>query len=275
MRFGAHLPLIDFDGVGFSSSTLGAYVDAARDSGFDAVSANDHLVFQRPWLDGLVALASIVERAGALTLATTVALPVIRGPVALAGTASALADLSDGRFVLGVGPGSSAQDYAAVGVPYDERWARFDAAVRVLRSELADSSTPIPIWIGSWGSAVGLARVARLGDGWLASAYNTTAEQVSAGRRALPDLPVALATNWTYLTDSKVEAGARLASLAAMLGRDPEQLADRVLIGDADTCVERLRRYAVAGVDTAFIWPLGEPVAQLERFAAEVAPQLG
>jgi len=33
---------------------------------------------------------------------------------------------------------------------------------------------PVPLWIGSWGSAAGLRRVARLGDGWLASAYNTT-----------------------------------------------------------------------------------------------------
>jgi alkanesulfonate monooxygenase SsuD/methylene tetrahydromethanopterin reductase-like flavin-dependent oxidoreductase (luciferase family) len=108
VKFGAHLPLIDFDGVGNSLSTLGAYVDAARDGGFVAVSANDHLVFQRPWLDGLVALASVIERAGPLTIATTIALPVIRGPVALARTAAALADLSEGRFVLGMGPGSSA-----------------------------------------------------------------------------------------------------------------------------------------------------------------------
>ena len=109
MRFGAHLPLIDFDGTPFTPSTLPSYVDAARDSGFYAISANDHLVFQRPWLDGIVALSSVVERSGDLTLATTVALPVIRGPVALAKAAAALQILSGDRFVLGVGPGSSAR----------------------------------------------------------------------------------------------------------------------------------------------------------------------
>ena len=36
----------------------------------------------------------------------------------------------------------------------------------------------IPLWIGSWGSRAGLARVARAGDGWLASAYNTTPERL-------------------------------------------------------------------------------------------------
>ncbi len=273
MRLGAHLPLIDFDGVPFAAPALRAYVDAAADSGFSAISANDHLVFQRPWLDGIVALASVVERSRDLTLATTVALPVIRGPVALAKAAAAFQVLSDGRFVLGVGPGSSAADYAAVGVPFEERWARFDEAVRVVRSELADHSPHLPIWIGSWGSAAGLRRVARLGDGWIASAYNTTPEQLAAGRQALPvDFPVTLATVWAYLTDSKDEAQRRLEGLAAMLGRDPAVLAGQVLIGDAKHCRAWLRAYADAGVDTAFIWPIDDPVAQLQRFGAEVGP---
>jgi len=285
MRFGAHLPLIDFDGSPFAPSTLRSYVDAAGDIGFFAISANDHLVFQRPWLDGIVALSSVLERSGDLTLATTVALPVIRGPVALAKTAAALQLLSGGRLVLGVGPGSSAADYDAVGVPFDERWPRFDEAMRILRSELADSSVPIPIWIGSWGSPVGLRRVARLGDGWLASAYNTTPEQLATGRDLLhaalrargregSAFPIALATMWIHLTDSKAQAREKLEALAAMLDRDPAQLSTQVLIGDADQCAELLGRFEDAGVDTAFIWPLGDPVAQLQRFGADVAPRL-
>ena len=292
MRFGAHLPLIDFDGTPFTPSSLPAYVDAARDSGFYAISSNDHFVFQRPWLDGIVALSSVLERSGDLTLATTVSLPVIRGPVALAKAAAALQILSGDRFVLGVGPGSSAADYDIVGLPFDERWPRFDAALRRLRSELAGSaalepapSTPVPIWVGSWGSTAGLRRVARLGDGWLASAYNTTPEQMATGREVLDialqaagrseeSFPVALATAWTYLTDSKAEARTRLEALADMLRRDPDQLSGQVLIGDPEYCASLLGRYAEVGVDSVFIWPIGDPVAQLERFGAEVVPRL-
>jgi alkanesulfonate monooxygenase SsuD/methylene tetrahydromethanopterin reductase-like flavin-dependent oxidoreductase (luciferase family) len=285
MRFGAHLPLIDFDGVPFAASTLQAYVDAAREGGFVAVSANDHLVFQRPWLDGIVALATVLERTDELTVATTVTLPVIRGPVAVAKTAVALQALSGGRFALGVGPGSSPGDYDAVGVPFEERWSRFDEAVRILISELADPPVPIPIWIGSWGSAAGLRRVARFGDGWLASAYNTTPEQVASGRDILTEallsagrqeaaLPIYLATIWTYLTDSKAEARAKLEALATMLKRDPDQLSAQVCIGDADHCAAMLGGYADAGVGTAFIWPIGDPADQLHRFAAEVVPRL-
>lgn len=293
MRFGAHLPLIDFDGTPFTPSSLPAFVDAARDNGFYAISANDHFVFQRPWLDGIVALSSVVERSGDLTLATTVALPVIRGPAAMAKAAAALQILSGDRFVLGVGPGSSAADYDIVGVPFDERWPRFDAALRSVRSALTGPDAlepaptrPVPIWVGSWGSAAGLRRVARLGDGWLASAYNTTPEQMATGRQVLEaalqsagrevaGFPIALATAWTYLTDSKAEARTRLQHLADVLQRDPDQLAGQVLIGDADHCAALLSRYAEVGVDSVFIWPLDDPVVQLQRFGAEVLPRLG
>nr|WP_281387104.1 LLM class flavin-dependent oxidoreductase [Jiangella mangrovi] len=269
---------------------MAGYVDAAREAGFDAISANDHLVFQRPWLDGIVALSTVVERSVDLTLATTVALPVVRGPVALAKAAAALDLLSGGRFVLGVGPGSSAADYEAAGVSFEERWPRFDASVRVLRSVLTDDAVPppdrpIPIWVGSWGSAAGLRRVAHLGDGWLASAYNTTPGQITAGRdllhRALKAagrdphaFPTALATTWTYLTDDGAEARTHLDALARMLGRDPVTLADQVLIGPAEECAAKLARYADAGVGQVFVWPVADPITQLRRFGTSVIPHL-
>ncbi len=283
MRFGAHLPQIDFDGTGHDVAALGPYVDAARELGYSAVTANDHLVFQRPWLDGLVALASVLDRAGDLTVATTVALPVVRGPVVLARTAAALNLLSGGRLVLGVAPGSSARDYAAVGIPFEERWSRFDAALTVLRTELEDES--VPMWVGSWGSAAGLRRVARLGDGWLASAYNTTPARLAAGRASLDatlisagrdpaGFPLALATMWTYVTDDRAEADARLGALASMLDRDPAVLAQQVLVGSADHCAAILGSYAEVGVETVFIWPVGDPVNQLRTFAEQVFPRM-
>jgi alkanesulfonate monooxygenase SsuD/methylene tetrahydromethanopterin reductase-like flavin-dependent oxidoreductase (luciferase family) len=284
MRFGAHLPQLDFDGTGHDVAGLGPYVEAARDLGYSAITANDHLVFQRPWLDGLVALASVLDRAGELTVATTVALPVVRGPVVLARTAAALNLLSGGRLVLGVAPGSSARDYAAVGVPFEERWSRFDAALTVLRAELEGES--IPIWVGSWGSAAGLRRVARLGDGWLASAYNTTPERLAAGRTNLDaallsagrdpaGFPLALATMWTFVTDDRAEAETRLGALASMLDRDPVVLGRQVLIGTAEHCAGVLGAYAQVGVETVFIWPVGDPISQLHTFARQVVPRLG
>ena len=57
--------------------------------------------------------------------------------------------------------------------------------------------------------------MARLGDGWLASAYNTSPEAFAEGRRRLAqerarldrtDLPAAVATMWTWVTDDPVGA---------------------------------------------------------------------
>jgi alkanesulfonate monooxygenase SsuD/methylene tetrahydromethanopterin reductase-like flavin-dependent oxidoreductase (luciferase family) len=81
---GVHLPLLDFRGEGLFRTRLLDAVDAARDHRFAAISSNDHFVFARPWLDGPTALSSVLERAGEMEVATTVALPVVRGPVALA-----------------------------------------------------------------------------------------------------------------------------------------------------------------------------------------------
>ena len=169
MDAGVHLPLIDFGGGGFSYRRLAEAVDAARACGFGAVSANDHFLFSAPWLDGLTALAAVIERSGGMKLVTTVALAALRGPVPLAKALSALDVLSDDRVIAGVGPGSSRADYDAVGVPFEQRWQRFDETLQLIKAMLqpatagsdgapAGSLLPpprqsrgIPVWIGSWG----------------------------------------------------------------------------------------------------------------------------
>jgi alkanesulfonate monooxygenase SsuD/methylene tetrahydromethanopterin reductase-like flavin-dependent oxidoreductase (luciferase family) len=133
VELAAHLPLMRFGDEPLSPRRIQAAVDAAREHGFAAVSANDHLVFQTPWLDGPAALASVVERSGPLELATTVALAVLRGPVQLAKALTAIDVLSQGRMVAGVGPGSSPRDYELAGIPFEERWKRFDQALAALR----------------------------------------------------------------------------------------------------------------------------------------------
>jgi len=108
---GVHLPLSAFDR---SYKQLLAYTETAERLGFQAVSENDHLVYSRPWLDGPTALASVLARTGRMSLVTSVALPVVRGPVPLAKSLAAIDLLSCGRLIIGVGPGSSTQDYASV-----------------------------------------------------------------------------------------------------------------------------------------------------------------
>ena len=182
-----------------------------------------------PWLDGPTALSAVLVHSGEMSLVTTLALPVVRGPVPLVKSLAAIDRLSDGRLVVGVGPGSSERDYAAVGIDFDERWARIDEAVQTMRIlwrrdesnftgrfystdgvSLEPGPTSVdgpPVWIGSWGSPAGLRRVARLGEGWLASGCDTTPALFAEAWASLEDLLIregkdplvfrnALATMW-------------------------------------------------------------------------------
>jgi alkanesulfonate monooxygenase SsuD/methylene tetrahydromethanopterin reductase-like flavin-dependent oxidoreductase (luciferase family) len=309
MDLGVHLPLMQFGSEALSLRRLGEAVDAARGCGFAAVSANDHFIFSTPWLDGPTALASVIDRSGHMTLATTLSLAVLRGPVPLAKTLAALDVLSEGRLIAALGPGSSSRDYEALGVPFDERWKRFDEAIPALRALLNGGRRPedahyypvpsdvelapaprqvrgIPLWIGSWGSKPGLRRVARAGDGWLASAYNTTPERFSAARELLAGelvdrgrdaegFPNALATMWTWVSKDRAEGDRVLAEvLAPLLGRDPDDLRGQVCVGPAEHCAQLLSRYAAAGCQRVFLWPLGDERRQLELVASEVGPRI-
>ncbi|MCY4725355.1 LLM class flavin-dependent oxidoreductase [Nocardioides sp. STR2] len=282
MEVAAHLPQDATSGDRPDVGRVRDVVDAARDLGMAAVCANDHLTFHRPWLDGPTLLAAVADRAGGMDLATTVALPSLRGPAQLAAALATLASLAPGRVVAGVGAGSSAADHAVAGVPFDERWPRFEESLQVLRGLVGGG--PLPVWVASWGSAAGLRRVARWGDGWLASAYNTTPEAFADGRRRLArererlggsDLPAAVATMWTWVTDEPAEAERVLVDvLAPLVRRDPAELRDRVCVGDEDHCADLLGRYAAAGCTRVHVWPLGDEVAQLERLVHDVLPRL-
>src|SRR5256885_1621755 len=120
MQFGANLPLAAFDDHEVSARDLAAYATRAEEPGFAVLAANDHLVFTRPWLDSLTSLAAVVASTQAIKLMTSIALPVVRGPVQLAKALSTLATLSDGRVVAGVGPGSHRGDYEAGGRRFAE-----------------------------------------------------------------------------------------------------------------------------------------------------------
>jgi alkanesulfonate monooxygenase SsuD/methylene tetrahydromethanopterin reductase-like flavin-dependent oxidoreductase (luciferase family) len=308
LDFGVHLPVIDFGSQGFSLKRLLAYVQTARELGFRAVSTNDHLIYSRPWLDAPTALAAVLSHSGNMAVGTSGVLPVVRGPVQLAKAFAAIDLLSQGRLFVGLAPGSSTRDYEIVGVDWQERWKRFDEAIQVLRSLWsADgagfigrfySTTGInlepkplqqpgpPIWIGSWGSDTGLRRVARLGDGWLASAYNTMPGQFRTALGKLrtelknvgknPDsFPNALVTMFMYINEDNAKAEKVLKDfVGSLLNRPVDELRQRLLVGAPEACAEKLAAYEAAGVQRVFLWPTGDELDQLAVFQSKVAPLL-
>jgi alkanesulfonate monooxygenase SsuD/methylene tetrahydromethanopterin reductase-like flavin-dependent oxidoreductase (luciferase family) len=308
MDFGAHLPLMDFGGNPYTLEHLTAYTETAARLGFRALSTNDHMIFSVPWLDGPTALAAVIGHSGTMTLATTVSVPAIRGPVPMAKALAAIDRLSQGRVMVAVGPGSSQQDFDSVGLDFAERWARLEESIGALRalwragappfvgrfySTAGISLDPRPIrkegpaiWLGSWGSEVGLSRTARLADGWLASAYNTTPDLFAAGwsrlQGLLPDhgkeprcFPNALATMWFYVSDSRAEAGRVMRErVVPTIHRPEEMLRERLPVGPPELFAEKLSAFARAGVQRVFVWPVADEVHQLELFWETVRPAI-
>jgi hypothetical protein len=126
-----------------------------------------------------------------------------------------------------------------------------------------------------------------LGDGWLASGYKTTPERFAAAHallaRALVDrgrdsegFPNALATMWTWVTNDRAERDRVLSGVLALLvNRDPDLLSRQVCVGSVEHCIELLSRYAEAGCERVYLWPLGQEQRRLELVAGEVAPKVG
>jgi len=120
--------------------------------------------------------------------------------------------------------------------------------------------------------------VARLADGWLASGYNTTPEAFGDAVQRLREhlrqagtdpgrFPNAIASMFMYLTEDAAAADAVLNGvLAPTLRRQSEELRERLLVGPAGECADKLARYEAAGAERVLIWPVGDELHQLERF---------
>jgi alkanesulfonate monooxygenase SsuD/methylene tetrahydromethanopterin reductase-like flavin-dependent oxidoreductase (luciferase family) len=250
----------------------------------------------------------MVEHSGSMTLATTVSLPVIRGPVPVAKSLAAIDRLSDGRLIVGVGAGSSEEDFECVGLDFTERWARLDESIDALRALWRSEARPFvgrfystegvaldptptrpggpPIWVGSWGSKAGLRRTARSADGWLASAFNTTPTQFGEAWAQLCGLlpvygkdpatfPNALATMWFYITDDPAEADRVMQErIVPTVHRPEEVLRERLPVGPAELFAEKLSAFSRAGVHRVFVWPVADEAYQLELFWNTVRPAI-
>lgn len=204
MRVGLHALGI---GAGARPEVVAAVARAADAAGFATLWAGEHVVMvdrsasrypysdsgeiavpaDADWLDPFVCLSFAAAATRRIGLATGVLLLPEHNPVVVAKQAASLDVMSGGRFTLGVGVGWSAEEFAALGVPFERRGARtaeYVAALRELwgsdRASFAgrfvnfDSirvypkpvrDRRLPVVFGG-NSAPALTRVAELGDGW-------------------------------------------------------------------------------------------------------------
>jgi len=138
-----------------------------------------------PWVDPLVAAAAMGAVTSRIGFYTQVLKLGSRNPLLLARQVGSVANLTGGRFGLGVGLGWAPEEFEWCGAPYENRGKRADEMIEVLRlvlgggmveyhgeffdfDRLRMSPAPdrqVPIYVGGHSEAA-LRRAARVGDGW-------------------------------------------------------------------------------------------------------------
>jgi probable F420-dependent oxidoreductase len=205
MRFALHFGNITFpDAAG--AARLGRIAEAA---GFDTVFAIDHVVLPDDYAstypysadgrmpaarnaaypDPLIWLSFVAAATTRLKLATGVIILPQREPLVLAKQVATLDAMSGGRVELGIGVGWLKEEFAALGVPFEQRGKRADDYVAAMRALWAEGSTThhgpfvnfdrvnsypkpphgaVPIIVGGHTEAAAR-RAGRLGDGFFPS----------------------------------------------------------------------------------------------------------
>ncbi len=63
--------------------------------------------------------------------------------------------------------------------------------------------------------------------------------------------------------------------LAPALNRPIAELRQRLPIGSAQECAEKLAAYHNAGVQRVYLWPIADELEQIKIFMGQVAPLIG
>jgi alkanesulfonate monooxygenase SsuD/methylene tetrahydromethanopterin reductase-like flavin-dependent oxidoreductase (luciferase family) len=172
--------------------------------------------------DPFVTLTAAAVATEGVELGTATVQVPLHHPADLAHRVLSLQSVCGDRLTLGLSPGSTEADYVMLDRDYRRRFRTFDENVARLRILLGTSAPPF--LLGSWGANV--EKAAREFDGWLASAYRRTPDQI-------------IEAHSRYRA-----AGGRRAIVCAIPLSDPADLGP---VG------EQLRFYAEAGFDDAVV----------------------
>jgi alkanesulfonate monooxygenase SsuD/methylene tetrahydromethanopterin reductase-like flavin-dependent oxidoreductase (luciferase family) len=303
-----------FDGNNPTKEQIISLAQHAEALEYDSLSVNDHIVFHTSWLDAISTLSAITAHTTHILMGTSILNIVVRNPVVCAKALAAIDILSSGRLFAGVGPGSHRGDYEACGIDFNERWPRFSEALQILVTLLSSSDNnsmpysykgkyytlndifltpkPIqkphpPIYIGSWGSEIGLKRLAKYSNGWMASAYNITpakfkekwnfllAYRKSLGKEEEEPFDNSVMSMFGYIDDDKDKVQKVVKEiLSPALRRPAEDLKQMLLFGSSDECLTKIKNLFDAGVKRIHFWPVVDYKNQIRIFKNEVCRDL-
>jgi alkanesulfonate monooxygenase SsuD/methylene tetrahydromethanopterin reductase-like flavin-dependent oxidoreductase (luciferase family) len=258
----------------------------ADELGLDLVGIQDH-PYQWRYLDTFTLIGDLLARTERIRFFPDVANLPLRLPAVLAKHAASLDVISGGRFELGLGAGSFWDAIAAMGGPRRSPGEAIDAleeAMLIIRAFWSGERTisfegkhysvkglhpgeppphPIGIWLGL-GKPRGLALAGRLADGWVPSLGWAT-----------PDLVPEMSRHIDEAAEKAARDPAAIRRVYNVSGAITDGPVRGLLQGPPEHWVETLSGFANdLGFDTFIFWFGEDHVAQVERFAREVAPAL-
>jgi alkanesulfonate monooxygenase SsuD/methylene tetrahydromethanopterin reductase-like flavin-dependent oxidoreductase (luciferase family) len=278
--------------LGGSYDDLLAIATAAETAGFDSVARSDHYLLgdeSFPTTDALATLAGLARETSSLRLTVLVTPLTFRHPGVIAKTAATIAEMSRGRFELGVGTGWMEGEHRALGIDLPDMRTRFSLLFETLaylhaafgRSdggyagrhfaledvELLPRPVPSPpIIIGGSGMRRTPTLAGRFADEYNMFACDT--ETLTARRELMrttaaelgrdPDaVKVSIVTSAVIGADA-AEYRAALEATAAARSRDADELEDmlrsrRVIHGTYEQAASLVAEYASEGVDRIYI----------------------
>ena len=284
--------------------------ETAERIGYDSVWVGDSIT-SKPRLEPMAVMAALAARTHRVKIGTAVMLNALRHPVHLAHSIATIDNISDGRTILGLGAGRSnnqmfVDEHAAVGVPIEERAARMEESIDVLRKLWTEDDVsnpdgfyplsgmtleprpvqqPVPIWLSSNWVQRGLKRVAAQGDGWITNVPSTEMftkcwdrieEKGQELSRDVSRIPRALYIS-VNLNDEDEALAEGDGFMRSYYGIPYEVVSKQLLcvFGPAQKAIDVIKRYKEAGANY-FIVRFASPnqMQQLEKFTELVVPSL-
>ncbi len=249
-------------------SRFADYARRIEAGGFPGIWVGDSMGRGRPTLDpltALVALAAVTER---VELGIGVLQVPLRHPVELAHRVQSVQALSGGRLRLGVGSGSTRDDFELLGGDYDRRFRTFRNALDIMRQvwrgEHVNGGT-LSIWpgcaggppllIGAWRSPRWITYAAKEFQGWTPSGRFSSWDDLEAGMRIYRE---AGGTN------------AVLANVAVDFADRPEsaglaEATNVALVCTPDEARQRIKRMEALGFDEVLLVSPAGVLEDIER----------
>lgn len=166
----------------------------AREVGFEAIWFADHFLFEnaddgsrRGVWEAFSMMAAVAAAVPDVQIGSLVACTGFRNPGLIAKSAETIDEISNGRFILGLGAGWHQPEYDAFGFPWDHRVSRFEEAIQIMHEMLREGTANVegkffqardainrprgpreggaPILVGSSGDRM-LGIIARYADAW-------------------------------------------------------------------------------------------------------------